>query len=370
MARLSQEILWGEAEAVPLGVDDLELMSEPFELIERHIRALADDNREVARWQLAHHRRALEHWLGDQEAANRADRYWRLLNSVELGLNGADEHQRTTVIRFSPWVISGRAEMAVALLSELARGLGEEFEDVKRAFADVLNRLAELAPLVGASLDVATGGVTGQLLTAGTQWSARAASKMVAGPTLDQLRQRLRTILARLRRQRILIVVDDLDRLTPAEALEMVSLIKSLGDLPNVIYLLSYDHVLLSRLIKKAGQPDGHQFLEKIVQYPVHLPPAEESDLIQLLDSDLTFLLGELADRDRQRIGLTWHFVYRHYLRNPRDIRRYINSLAVALPVLRDYVNPIDLALLELLRLYETDVYWWVRANLETITRP
>jgi predicted KAP-like P-loop ATPase len=370
MSRTSEATLWGEPAPVPVSVDDLESMAEPFETVERHVRALAIQNRDITRWQLAHHRADFERWLGDASSAEQADRYWRLLRSVELGLNGAEKHNRTIVVRFSPWVISGRAEMAIALLSELARGLGEGFDDAKRAFADVLKRLAELAPVAGAAIDVAVGGVVGQLVSVGTQLSARAASKMVIGPTLDELRQRLRVVLASLYRQRVLVIVDDLDRLLPAEALEVVSLIKSLGDLPNVIYLLSYEETQLGKLIGAAGHPEGEAFLEKIVQYPIHLPPAEETDLISLLDADLVSLLGEVSDDDKRRLGLTWRFVYRHYLKSPRDIRRYVNSLAVSLPVLRDFVNPIDLAMLELLRLYDSKVYWWVRQNLNDITRP
>ena len=148
----------------------------------------------------------------------------------------------------------------------------------------------------------------------------------------------------------------------------MVSLVKSLGDLPNVIYLLSYEEGQLNSLIAKAGHPDGGRYLEKIVQYPVTVPRVEDADLIRLLDADLSDLLGELSAAERRRIGMTWHFVFQHYLTAPRDIRRYINAMAVAMPALREYVDPVDFALIEFLRLYDPEVYWWLRQNLGTLT--
>jgi hypothetical protein len=199
-------------------------------------------------------------------------------------------------------VIAGRAELAAALLSELARALGEKLGDeVKQAFADLLKRLSELLPLVGASLDFATGWSVGRLFSAGGDWSKKLVSTLATGPTLDALRQKLRRVLANLEQRRVLVVIDDLDRLTPIEAVEMTSLVKSLGDLPNVIYLLSYDEMKLIDLINKGLGVDGRDFLEKIVQYPVHLPPIANEDLVRLLDSDLSALLGELSDADKRR---------------------------------------------------------------------
>jgi hypothetical protein len=251
-------------------------------------------------------------------------------------------------------------------LSELARGLGEGFDDARQAFANLLKRLSELAPFIGAALDASVGGFGGSLFATGSQFSARMAAKLVSGPTLDELRSKLRKALLRLCGERMLVIIDDLDRLMPKEALEMVSLVKSVGDLPNVIYLLSYEEGRLNSLIAKAGHPEADQYLEKIVQYPVTLPHVEDSDLTSLLDADLSDLLGELTAEEKHRFGMTWHFVFQHYLKTPRDIRRYINSMAVAIPALRGYVDPVDFALLEILRLYEPEVYGgcdktWVR---------
>jgi len=92
----------------------------------------------------------------------------------------------------------------------------------------------------------------------------------------------------------------------------MVSLVKSLGDLPNVIYLLSFDDKNLAKLIYEGTKLDGQEYLRKIVQYPVNLPPILQNGLSRVLDADLSDLLGELDDDDRKRIGFTWQFVFRH----------------------------------------------------------
>ncbi|MGX4773845.1 P-loop NTPase fold protein [Bradyrhizobium guangdongense] len=340
----------------------LETLAEAYDLLKDR---LAEFNRLELNFRMAqseYRRELFERWLGNESQAIQADRYWTLLKRIE-------DAPRTIQIRFSPWLIAGHAELASAFLSEIARTLGEKLgSEVRDAFALLLQRLSEFAPIAGAGLDLATGGSTGKLLASGASLSGKIAARLTAGPTLDELRDRLRSALKKLPSRRILVIVDDLDRLTPSEAVEMVSLVKSLGDLPNVIYLLSFDQTNLERLLSEGTKLNGAEFLSKIIQYPVNVPPILGRGLARLLDADLTEIIGELDSSDAQRLGRTWYFAFRYYLKTPRDVRLYGNSVAVALASQRDFVDPIDLLLLELLRLHEPRIYNWVRENLDELT--
>lgn len=247
--------------------------------------------------------------------------------------------------------------------------MGEKLgSEVKDSFALLLQRLSEFAPVAGAGLDLATGGSIGKLLTSSASLSGKVAARLTSGPTLDELREKLRRSLKKLPERRILVIIDDLDRLTPAEAVEMISLVKSLGDLPNLIYLLSFDRTNLERLLSEGTKLNGADFLGKIVQYPVDLPPILGNGLAKLLNADLNEILGTLSPSETRRLGHTWHFAFRHYLRTPRDVRLYGNSIAVSMASQRDFVDPIDLLLVELLRLHEPALYKWIRENLDELT--
>jgi predicted KAP-like P-loop ATPase len=277
-----------------------------------------------------------------------------------------DTHRHTVIVHFSPWLISGRVELVTALLSDLGRELGARLgEDIRRAFGELLKRLMEFAPIAGAGLDIAAHGIGAcALFRAGGDWSQKIAAKMISGPSLDDLKQELARLLSSLDDQQILVVLDDLDRLTPPEALEMVSVVKSLADLPNVIYLLAYEEKRLDQLITEATKTDGHSFLEKIVQYPVHLPAIDVDDLSRLIDIDLEPLLSELSEEDSRRLHYAWHEVLRFYITTPRDVRRLINSFAVAIAALGDFTDPVDLLILETLRLFEPNLYQYIRRNV------
>jgi predicted KAP-like P-loop ATPase len=265
-------------------------------------------------------------------------------------------------------LIAGRSELATALLSELARALGEKLgPGIQKAFASLLGRLGELAPIAGAGIDLATGSGAGKIVSAGITWSSKAATAQTTGPTLEELRERLRSLLRALKDKRILVIIDDLDRLMPNEAKEMIGLVKSLGDLPNVIYLLSYDEKNLTKLISHTTPLDGHNYLKKIVQYPIHLPPISRGGLAKIFDADLSEILPPLDSDQKERIGYTWQYIFKHYLTTPRDVRLYINSLAVSLSSQKDHVDPIDLILLELLRLHEPELYFWIVNHIEEL---
>jgi len=345
----------------PKTVPQLEEMAAIYEQIEPHIVALETQDKNLTYWERVNRRGKFQQWLDGKEEADIANEYWQ----IKLWTDG---QPHTIILRFSPWLIAGRAELAAALISELARALGERLGNhVKAAFSKILERLSQLAPVAGLGVDFATSSSLGKIFSAGGTLSHKLAEELSTGPTLDQLRRQLRSVLAGLVDQQVLVVIDDLDRLTPDEALEMVSLVKSLGDLPNVIYLLSYDEIKLAELLRRATGINGHEFLEKLIQYSVHLPILESSDLVQLLDADLKSSLGPLSQSDSDRLELSWYYVLQYYLHTPRDVRRFINSLSVARSGVADYTDLIDLMLLEILRIFEPTVYWWLRRNLNLV---
>lgn len=199
-------------------LETIEALAEVYDLIKDRVATYDTANLDLSNTRYDYRKDLFSKWLDSKDEGKKADDYWTLLKAVE-------SNPRTIQVRFSPWLIAGRAELATALLSELARALGEKLgSDIKDAFASLINRLAEFAPVAGAGIDIATGTGVGKVVSAGVTWSGKLASKLTSGPTLDQLRERLRTLLRAQTDRRVLVVIDDLDRLTPAEASEMVAL--------------------------------------------------------------------------------------------------------------------------------------------------
>lgn len=91
----------------------------------------------------------------------------------------------------------------------------------------------------------------------------------------------------------IVIFIDDLDRCSPqkvAQVVEAVNLFLA-GDFPNTMFLLGMDTEMVAAALQAAhkdmiaclptdaGIPIGWRFMDKFVQLPFLIPPAEEGDL-------------------------------------------------------------------------------------------
>jgi predicted KAP-like P-loop ATPase len=191
---------------------------------------------------------------------------------------------------------------------------------------------------------------------------------MTAGPSLEEMREQLKRSLRKLTNQQVVVVVDDVDRLTPGEALELITIVKGLGDLPNIVYILLYDEERLIKLLDKAILSAGaRDYLDKIVQYSVQLPIIKVEDIGTFLEKDLRWFMDSLSDEETARFRFAWIYFMRYYLQTPRDVKRLVNNYSFASIALKEYTDPIDLLILEVIRIYEPSIYSWLKINIAEV---
>ncbi len=170
---------------------------------------------------------------------------------------------------------------------------------------------------------------------------------------------------------KIIVVVDDLDRLTPIEAVEMTSVLRGVTDLPNVLHILAYDEARFSQLIQKCLKCDGSEYLEKIVQLKKTLPPLEASKLRNLFGRNFLQILksswSEEAEDVKDR-NLAWNLVLSYYLRSPRSIIRLLDGIQFSYAAIKDYTYLVDLLLLENFQYNEPSIYKWICDNRDVLT--
>ncbi|MBI3249148.1 MAG: hypothetical protein HYZ50_21805 [Deltaproteobacteria bacterium] len=171
----------------------------------------------------------------------------------------------------------------------------------------------------------------------------------------------------------LVIIIDDIDRLQPAEVLAVFKLAGLSARLQHTVFVLSFDEIVIRERLRETIQVDP-AFLEKIVQKPLSLPPAEQRDINRfLLSSDegglgsyrsaIDRLLDDLGvDPQRrkefdERIVSFYESRLVRLFRTLRQAKRYLNSLRAALPPIANEVNLYDFFLLEALQIFFPEVY-------------
>jgi hypothetical protein len=215
------------------------------------------------------------------------------------------------IIDFAPWLVGQRDELLSALFDELATAAvridpvddaveGDEAgshlrklrrkEDLKKALGEKLQTFGAVAGTVGKIAKVASvASVPGaEFLSALAEHSSEAAKQFVGTPSVAKRKAELVAALKQLSR-RIVVFVDDLDRLEPREASEVLRLMRAVADFPNVIYVLTFDPEVLAKTLAKSIQlEDGAAYLEKIVQVSFRVPRPEAFDLRRLVQHQST----------------------------------------------------------------------------------
>lgn len=298
------------------------------------------------------------------------------------------------LVEFNPWEWSGSDELARAFFEELGVALGHG--GVGRAFRRFARRLAPAAAGTGfivqlpALLLAAAAGVLAAMGLAGRPYLAAvgvialaagvlaghlkglraAAAAAGAGASLADLKRGLEKKL-RASTGTTLVVIDDIDRLTPDETRLLFRLVRGNANLPRLTYLLLFQH----DLVAKALEPDsGAAFLQKIVQVQLDVPAVGRRALSAVLSERLEKLLGgDAADPpfDRQRWAELLREGLSDFFKNLRDVKRFLAALEFPLGVFKSggvlEVNPVDLAALEALRMFSPEVWVRVRDSRELL---
>ncbi|MDM1378450.1 KAP family P-loop NTPase fold protein [Myroides marinus] len=93
------------------------------------------------------------------------------------------------------------------------------------------------------------------------------------------LYERINNVLKEENR-RIIVVIDDLDRLTKEELFEVIKLVRNSGSLKNTFFVLAYDREYLEQALKDLQVGKHDKYLEKVIQKELKLPLVQKRDLV------------------------------------------------------------------------------------------
>lgn len=250
-----------------------------------------------------------------------------LMNLIKKNIES--KRDKIETIWFNTWQYSqfgNEDELAVSLLSHFTNALGAD-RDLKKAIAGMSKRLLKILPAV-------SGMVAGDI----GKEVAEKVKGMLSGQESDVSQQILelkkgiessvKNKIGDDSKKRLVVFVDDLDRLLPEKAVELLEVFKLFLDVPGCVYVLACDYQVVSQGLKKkfgVGSDDlkGKSFFDKIIQLPFSMPIGQY-DVQNYIKSLLKNIEIAYEEDDIQLYADMLNYSVGY---NPRGLKRLFNSL-------------------------------------------
>src|SRR2546423_5324338 len=277
-----------------------------------------------------------------------------VLNFVKFYLDRQDVDGTVAVVTFNPWWFSGHDELTTVFLEQLLAAIGSKHRRRMKKLRSTLSTFAEYV------------GEGPSLVGAGGRVAARVLRKDPAD--IHSLKDDVGRLLKQ-EASRIVVLIDDTDRLTYGEIRQLFRLIKAVADFPNITYVIALDEGVAREALSEDFGARATEYLSKIVQLAYELPIPERGPLRVLL---LEKLDAVFADEEHDLDPAYWTEVFYDcvdpFIETPRDVSRLVNVLQATYPSVHGEVNVADYAANAALQTFERDIWDILRRNSTSFT--
>lgn len=174
-----------------------------------------------------------------------------------------------------------------------------------------------------------------------------------------------------LGKKRVIVVIEDLDRLTPSEIRTMVQLVRSVADFPKLSYLVPYDREqVICALGEFSASEDtrrgyGEGYLRKVIPIAHRLPEPPESAIEKLLYSrfdDYAKLYFDGNYQEHPYWQAIWPKLHIHW-RTIRDGEQVLDRARTMAFLINEKSNPADILVAAHLMTHENQLWEWLWDN-------
>lgn len=129
---------------------------------------------------------------------------------------------------------------------------------------------------------------------------------------------------------RVVFFIDDLDRLAPGKAVELLEVMKLFLDCENCVFVLAIDYGVVIKGVKEKYGDDfdedkGRSFFDKIIQVPFKMP-VERYDINAYVKSCFEEIGFDSSKISNENLGKYVRLITTSIGNNPRSMKRLFNS--------------------------------------------
>ena len=257
-----------------------------------------------------------------------------LMNLIKESL---DQEGRYKTVWFNTWQyaqFNSSDTLALSMMSYFIDSLGASSGTASRAAKTVLNIARAIA--VGGASVIGQGDTVKTVITEAKEGTADADPSRA----LTELKAHITTVVKETVEapsvDKVIVFIDDIDRLVPVKAIELLEALKIFLDIDRCVYVIACDYsVVVTGLKEKFGVDEsklqGKSFFDKIIQVPFKMP-IQRYKVEDYLESLLKKIDIKAEDDD---IDVYQDLIESSIGFNPRTMKRMFNSLVLLMILAR-----------------------------------
>lgn len=300
---------------------------------------------------------------------------WGIGKTTFMNLVKNEIHDDVEVLHFNPWLMTDIESLVVTFFSELMKVINRMSFDAKlkeEILKDMKKFLVGLSYLLPESVSFGFSGNKAKYNIRGTIDKVTAEKKLSLDEQKDKINEYLSKIYAESGK-RIVIVVDDIDRLMDKETELIFRLIKGIADFNNIIYILLFDRKIVTASLKHFKSEDGDKYLDKVIQYPLVVPKPYEDKVREMLRLRLDGYLTSLAEHyeypfDQEKWNELFPLLPK-YVKTVRDVNKIFATVSFEYESICEDANFVDFLIITIIRLQAHELYQFIKDQPEHFSR-
>lgn len=290
------------------------------------------------------------------------------LNLIENKIDHFDKKEgdkEYLKFHFNPWRYSNEDEMIFDFFDGLSKRFYVEKDTNIQKAGKLLIKYSRYLKAIKISSSVGIPSKFGTSVTFDLSQIFKALGEDLEGEklSLEGLKNKVNDAI-KLSKFKVVVLIDDLDRLDKEEIYTILKLIKLNANFSNFIFIVNLDSEQVAKAIKhRYGDDlvDGKFFLEKVINIPIHLPKIEEADLKEFFKNRLFQIRTNLDLKNSEKIEEEFKQIEiefsGRYFSSPREIIRVLNSFFIGAFAIAEEINLRDLFWIEYVKVKNENCY-------------
>ena len=255
------------------------------------------------------------------------------------------DDEKAVTVWFNPWEYEKERHLMVPLLQTLKLELETKYKDqVKQG---ILDKLGDIAVSFAKSLKPEINlGIT-KFSFDPEKFIEKEDEKKDFASLYFELNKQLKEITQNIKKDRIVIFVDDLDRCLPDKALQVLESVKLFLDAEGYVFVIGLDRNIIEKCVdKKYGKESGisgTDYIKKIIQVPFNLPGLREQEVKTYVQRLKEQLKGTQVE---EYVEKYIDIISKGMEANPREIKRFINNFILVNQISAGETEPDKLIVL------------------------